>query len=292
MQNILEQFGLEKADYQPLSNTENTNYCVTTANGKKYLLRQHQSKHSLNALESEMIWLTHLHQQGLEVQKPLPVSATQFILSFESNYYSVLTWLEGEVIEEINPAQAAKTGELMAQLHQIALAYQNPIGFERPQYDVGYLEKTMQSLREIPWLKQDIPLLEAANQQAKQVFRFQETPKALIHADLHPGNLLFQASQVKVIDFDRCGFGPLAFDLVTALGYLEDDAQITFLEGYSKLLPLPTGFSTYRELFSIAAWLTNIAFLAARAAERDYLETIMLPALRQQIPKILEVPYF
>lgn len=91
-----------------------------------------------------------------------------------------------------------------------------------------------------------------------------------------------------MIDFDRSGFGPVSYDIATTFGYLEETERNAFLAGYETVLPLPEGFTQKRKLFTIAEWLTNLAFLAARTEDRKYVDTIMLPGLREQLPKMLE----
>ena len=49
-----------------------------------------------------------------------------------------------------------------------------------------------------------------------------EADVGLIHADLHLGNALFEAGEVKLIDFDDCGTGPRLYDLAVALWELRD----------------------------------------------------------------------
>jgi Ser/Thr protein kinase RdoA (MazF antagonist) len=43
----------------------------------------------------------------------------------------------------------------------------------------------------------------------------------LIHADLHQGNYLFHGDEVRVIDFDDCGWGHFAHDLAVTVSELE-----------------------------------------------------------------------
>ena len=44
---------------------------------------------------------------------------------------------------------------------------------------------------------------------------------SLIHADLHPGNILFDGSRLHLIDFDDAGFGWHIYDLAVALFYYQ-----------------------------------------------------------------------
>lgn len=64
----------------------------------------------------------------------------------------------------------------------------------------------------------------------------------LIHADLRLANLLIEGDQIKVIDFDDCGFGWHLHDLASALSFIEDKQIVpklvnAWLAGYKKVLP-------------------------------------------------------
>ncbi len=285
---VLEQFGLSDVQLQALGNTENSNHKVTTATGEHYVLRQHRSAHSLAALESEMLLLNYLHQHKLEVQRPVNLAAGNFIFSSELGRFSLLSWIEGEVLESINKIQAESVGVLLARFHRVARDFMPSTGFERLRYDHQYLEQTLNQLRAIDWLQSDMALFEQSMARAQQVFEESNIPSSLIHADLHPGNMVWRGEKVAMIDFDRCGFGPVAYDIATTFGYLEANERNAFLVGYKTVLPLPEGFAQKRKLFTIAEWLTNLVFLAARIQDREYVDTIMLPGLREQLPKMLE----
>lgn len=64
----------------------------------------------------------------------------------------------------------------------------------------------------------------------------------LIHADLRIANLLVEGEQIKVIDFDDCGFGWHLHDLASALSFIETkeivpDLVNAWLDGYREVLP-------------------------------------------------------
>ncbi len=287
---VLGQYGLKDIRFECLGDTENTNQLVTTSGGKRFLLRQHRAEsRSLAMLESEMLLLNYLHQAGLEVQRPVPLPAGNFIFSNDVGRFSLLSWIDGEVLESINQTQAEALGILMARFHEVTRDFTPPTGFERLQYDSAFLEDTLSELRAIDWLQPDMALFEHSMARAQQAFEEPNIPKSLIHADLHPGNMVWQGMKVAMIDFDRSGFGPVSYDVATTFGYLEEDARAAFLAGYETVLPLPEGFTQKRKLFTIAEWLTNLAFLATRAEDREYVDTTMLPGLREQLPKMLEV---
>ena len=63
----------------------------------------------------------------------------------------------------------------------------------------------------------------------------------LIHSDLNINNILVDGDQVKILDFDDCGYGWFLFDLSTAV--LEYDTNLSemtraWLDGYQTVRPL------------------------------------------------------
>jgi Ser/Thr protein kinase RdoA (MazF antagonist) len=65
----------------------------------------------------------------------------------------------------------------------------------------------------------------------------------LIHADLHQGNYLFHGDEVRVIDFDDCGWGHFAYDLAVTVSELEHlprqaSLRAALIAGYRSVRPL------------------------------------------------------
>ena len=89
----------------------------------------------------------------------------------------------------------------------------------------------------------------------------------LIHADLHPGNAVFEADRVKLIDFDDCGTGPRLYELAVALWEfrLNDDFPAYFdalCEGYTSRRAIDTTrIDDYIALRQVAfgLWYTGMA---------------------------------
>jgi Ser/Thr protein kinase RdoA (MazF antagonist) len=68
----------------------------------------------------------------------------------------------------------------------------------------------------------------------------------LIHADLHLDNALFWRDDVRVIDFDDCGFGYWLYDIAVSLWELRDrddyeQFRVALINGYTQHRPLPPG---------------------------------------------------
>ena len=106
----------------------------------------------------------------------------------------------------------------------------------------------------------------------------------LIHADLHLDNALFCHDDVKVIDFDDCGFGYWLYDIAVALWELRhrhDYVQFrdALVEGYTQYRPPPgdlahlDDFIATREV-AFGLWFTGMAH--ANPAFRDELDEVLL----------------
>jgi Ser/Thr protein kinase RdoA (MazF antagonist) len=274
---------------EALADTDNLNHKIATSGGDSFLLRAHRSgRHDRNALESEAVWLEHLHGQGVSVQRPVAFENGKLILEHDGVFYSLLSWLQGEVHEFLDETQAKLSGQLMAKLHLIARDFTPPPGFSRPVYDAAHFEITLKRLQAIPWLESDWPMLEQSVRVVQQEFQPGEQPWTLIHTDFHAGNLVFNSARVSAIDFGLCGFGPEAFDIATALFFLETERlQTPFLQGYGEVIPLGPDVETRLRPYTLAAWLENIAHLAPRPQEREFLETVLLPEFRAVLPSLL-----
>jgi Ser/Thr protein kinase RdoA (MazF antagonist) len=75
----------------------------------------------------------------------------------------------------------------------------------------------------------------------RRLSRFGQGPRryGLIHADFRLANLLVHEGDVRVIDFDDCGFGWFLYDAATAVSFFEDRADVPELmeawkEGYRR----------------------------------------------------------
>jgi Ser/Thr protein kinase RdoA (MazF antagonist) len=92
----------------------------------------------------------------------------------------------------------------------------------------------------------------------------------LIHADLHLDNALFWHDDVKIIDFDDCGFGYWLYDIAVSLWELRHRAdyeqfRAALIDGYTQHRPLPPGDLAHLDDFiatrdvAFALWYTGTA---------------------------------
>ena len=100
----------------------------------------------------------------------------------------------------------------------------------------------------------------------------------LVHADIRLANLLVDGGQVRVIDFDDCGFAWFMYDFATTVSFMEDHPRVpelrdAWLEGYRSVAPLDAAdeaeldtFVMLRRLL-LVAWIGSHHTFATEAAE-------------------------
>jgi Ser/Thr protein kinase RdoA (MazF antagonist) len=91
----------------------------------------------------------------------------------------------------------------------------------------------------------------------------------LIHADLHPGNVLVGPGGLTVIDFDDAGFGWHVYDMAVALYYVANrpdfpTLRAAFLSGYSAVRDLPPHTEDLLPMFLLIRSLALIGWLHQR----------------------------
>jgi Ser/Thr protein kinase RdoA (MazF antagonist) len=92
---------------------------------------------------------------------------------------------------------------------------------------------------------------------------------AVIHADLHPGNLLADGEALTVIDFDDCAFGWRLYDIAVGLFHQRRSPhfaaiQQAFVRGYRSLRDLSDDDVARIPMFLLVRALAQIGWLGQR----------------------------
>lgn len=92
---------------------------------------------------------------------------------------------------------------------------------------------------------------------------------SLIHADMHPGNILVDGDRLTVIDFDDAGFGWHQYDIAVVLTYWQakpNAAEIerAFLDGYRAVRRLPDEVPMSIAMFRLIRWMASIGWFHQR----------------------------
>ena len=233
--------------------SENETYKVIAPSGRNWALRlQRPGYQSGNSLASEIAWLVALRRDRV-VATPVPV------MGLNGEYVQVVRLPNGEARNVVlfewengchpcmnsNLRQSFKSlGAITAQMHVHSTKWRRPSGFERFTWDFET------ALGEAPrWGR----WRDALGMNGARLDLFGRTTElirerledygrgpdrfGLTHCDLRLANLLLHQGELKVIDFDDCGFGWYMYDAATPLSFYEHLPQVSglieqWLEGY------------------------------------------------------------
>ncbi len=287
----LTKFGIEETDsVKLLQFSENATYLVYNklTKEKDGVLRiSRPGYHTLEELESEMSWLKQINDYTpLIVARPLLGANNKNIQIINGDdgkeYYCVLCeFLEGEAPDEDNETAAVKQfeflGETTAYLHRqtqiwngtkrlkrIDWTYDNMIG----NTPVWGSWKDAEDLT--PEIKQILERTSAVIKKRLTRYGKNENNYGLIHSDLRLSNILIEGEQIKVIDFDDCGFGWHLHDMASALSFIETKNIVpklvnSWLKGYKKVLPFTDTDFEEIDTFIMQRRMQLMAWLASHS---------------------------
>jgi Ser/Thr protein kinase RdoA (MazF antagonist) len=247
-------FPVDPGPLELVSLSENVTFRVTDAGvGGDYVLRLHRpGYHNLAELESERMWTKALACGGIGV--PIGVSArdgseyvsVEVAALEQRRFAGMARWTPGELLASVlaRTEDVGQSGPMIEQLGQIAAALHNqssawrpPPAFTRHALDTEGL------MGEAPFWGRfwDHPTLSASERELMLAARGRITEVlerlgrsssayGVIHADLHPHNVLIDDDRLTVIDFDDTAFGWHVYDLAIALLHYEGRADFAALE--------------------------------------------------------------
>lgn len=259
------------------------------------ILRLHrQGYHTKPEIASELAWLTALQDlPGLNAVTPIP-GAQGLVTDLDGRFLVAFAPIEGE---ELQPGDDlahwfAPLGEITARLHLHSRNWTPPESFTRKRWDVETILgpqphwghwKLAQGLDP----KGEALLTRATDALATKLRAYGTGTDTfgLIHADLRLANLMVDGDRLTAIDFDDCGFGWWAYDLASALSFIETDPRLpdliaAWVEGYTRIAPLrPEDRAMVPSLIFLRRVLLT-AWLATRA-DSDTADAFGGPAYTQ-----------
>lgn len=286
-------FGVAAQSIEFVRLGENITYRVRSEGAcKHYVLRLHRpGYHDIAELRSERLWTRALVAAGIGAPEALRTGAGEDYVAIaipetgETRWAGMLHWVEGEIMAtalERGADLAARCdrfralGGMFAQLHAQSAGWTAPAGFVRHHLDADGLmgdrpfwgpfwDHAVLSADERTLLLQTRDAIYGVlGRQGKPRARY-----SMIHADLHPENVLLTDRGLALIDFDDCAFGWHLYDLAVALGRYQhgpeaDAYRVALIEGYRQLRPLPDEDLAVLPTLILARALAELGWLHQR----------------------------
>jgi Ser/Thr protein kinase RdoA (MazF antagonist) len=265
-----------------VSRSENEIYRVDAPSGRGWALRlQRPGYQSKKSLASEIDWLVALRRDGV-VASPVPVAGhdEEWIQTIDELRNVVLfEWEKGCAPQiQMDLRRCFRTlGAITAQMHRHSRTWQRPDGFERFTWDFEaalgeesrwgrWRDGLGMSLARLDLFGRTVELIrERLASYGSGLDRF-----GLAHCDLRLANLLLYGGEVKVIDFDDCGFGWYMYDAATPLSFYEHLPQAPglidqWLEGYRTVSPVSQAEEEEIPTFVMLRRLLLVAWVSSHA---------------------------
>ena len=222
------------------SGIENTNYFVTTSNGR-FVLTLFEIL-SADELPFYLNLMAHLARHGIPCPNPVANRSNQFLGILNGKPACIVSRLSGKSVTAPNHAQCAAIGAMLGQMHIAGLSFSQNMPNPRGS---AWRAATAPQVR--PFLDESqVALLE--NEVALHARQdWTSLPQGLIHADLFRDNVLLEENRVGgLIDFYFACSDALLYDLAitvndwctNANGTLDAAKTQALLRAYHAVRPL------------------------------------------------------
>jgi Ser/Thr protein kinase RdoA (MazF antagonist) len=223
-------YGLEGCRWDLISVRENAVFRVTTPTGATFALRLCRPGYrSAGEVESETAWVSALSDEGIvRVPTVFPDESGKLVHTFSHGGVE-----QTAILSEFIRGEAASSdergrlffelGSQTALLHEHGASWIRPRNWTRPRWDLDALigaKARWGDWRESRQLTtEDRSLFEEVEVDIRRRMTSPGAPlpDSLVHADLHPGNVLVSDGRLVLLDFDDCGLSWPLWDLACAI---------------------------------------------------------------------------
>lgn len=219
------------------SGVTNTNYFVTTTNGRYVLTLFEQL--SLDQLPFYLNLINHLSKNGVACPLPIANHAGQFATVLVDKPACLVSCLRGKDISDPSPAQCHAVGKMLSRMHNAGTSY--PLTMENPRGSPWWEALSTQLLSCLTPQDQESFRIEIEYQRKQH---FTGLPSGIIHADLFRDNVLMEGEVVTgFIDFYYACHGAFIYDIAIALNdwarqddnTIDDARAMALLDGYQSI---------------------------------------------------------
>lgn len=281
----LEEWGFSPdATLRLINISENATFLAEEGDRRLALRAYRHGYHTAEEIRSELAWIAALRAEGL-VATPAPMPGADGALLREiAHEGAVLRLAAFAFIPGRSPAPHEdltgwfhELGAISARLHAHARGWARPAGFTRKSWTVetmlgrdGHwgdwrhalgLDAEGQAVLE----RAQATIAEALTHYGQAPHRF-----GLIHGDLRLANLLVDGRQLRVIDFDDCGFSWNMYDFAAAVSFFEHepvvaDLATAWVAGYRGIALLTTEDEAILPALVLLRRMLLLAWVASHA---------------------------
>jgi Ser/Thr protein kinase RdoA (MazF antagonist) len=247
--------------------SENATFAVSDPGGRdgrfgprEWVIRVHRVGYSsAEEIRAELAWINALRGERIvETATPMAGIDGEYVQTLESPSgrarrlavaFERLPGQEPDTGADA-PRWFERLGEVTARLHRHSRSWRLPDGFRRKRWDLESMVGECGHWG--PWragLGLDAPgilvIEQALGVIGRRLERFGMGADrfGLVHADLRLANLLVEGEELRVIDFDDCGFGWFVYDFAAAVSFIEHELIVgelvrAWVLGYRKVAPV------------------------------------------------------
>ena len=222
------------------SGIENTNYFVTTSHGRLVLTLFEKIPSA--DLPFYIDLMAHLARHGIPCPSPIATLQNGYLNQLNGKPTCMVSCLKGASITEPRLAHCTQVGEMLAHMHLAGQSY--PAHMPNPRGPAWWRATAPQVM---PKLNTEDAALLTEELRFQALYRHEDLPRGVIHADLFRDNVLFDRDQLAgVIDFYYACDDAWLYDLaitvndwcVNQQSALELDSMQAMLQAYHAVRPL------------------------------------------------------
>ncbi|MEK7231525.1 MAG: homoserine kinase [Pseudomonadota bacterium] len=218
---------------------ENTNYYVTTTHGR-YVLTLFEKLKS-GELPFYLDLMAHLARHGIPCPQPIASLGNEYLGELNGRPAAIVTCVPGRDLQQVDAGHCATIGGLLAQMHLAGASYRaempNPRG-------ARWWRAAMPNV--LPFLDARAAALLQEEVRFQALYRWEDLPRGVIHADLFRDNVLWDGGRVGgIIDFYFACNDALLYDVAIAVndwcgtrgGAIERERATALLAAYHRVRP-------------------------------------------------------
>ena len=245
------------------SGIENTNYFVTTSNGR-FVLTLFEIL-TAEELPFYLDLMAHLARHGIPCPNPMANRHNQFLGTLKNKPACIVSRLSGKSTTTPNHEQCSAIGAMLGQLHIAGQSFSQNMPNPR-----GNAWRTSTASKVRPFLNEESAALLDSEVTFHNQQTFSSLPQGIIHADLFHDNVLLEDNRIGgLIDFYFACTDALLYDLaITVNDWCINDGKLdvrltqALLRSYHAVRPLQESERTaWQQMLRLAAlrfWLSRL----------------------------------